>query len=78
MLLAPNIYKFFASAKPTLRALRAFEAIRAFNAMTESYCAVEAVGFLSRAGSSLSLYAEAMVSTKLPDGQLLIRQRQQT
>jgi hypothetical protein len=55
MLLAPNIYNFFASAKPTLRALRAFEAIRAFNAMTESYCAVEAVGFLSRAGSSLSL-----------------------
>lgn len=45
MLLAPNIYKFFASAKPTLRALRAFEAIRAFNAMTKSYCAVEAVGF---------------------------------
>lgn len=78
MLLAPNIYKFFASAKPTLRALRAFETIRAFNAMTKSYCAVEVVGFLSRAGSPLSLYAEAMVSTKLPDGQLLIRQRQQT
>ena len=78
MLLAPNIYIYIASAKPTLRALRAFETVRAFNAMTESYCGVEAVGFLSRAGSSFSLYAEAEVSTKLPDGQLLIRQRQQT